>query len=258
MKKIIAVQMAESIDIKKLRKEYSGNEYYFDSSEVFYQNEDDRYLYITSYGVLVFSGCDETKLSEMLTFVKSFCRNLLIDRLTEEFTIFEDAKVDRFEYNAIHLSRFDPNLLRIIMLNVGQSVALDYFSNQTVQLLEDTKYYTLKLENKGKLDISNKSLLQFIGKTLNVRNRIVENLYIIDTPEETWNDEYLHMIDNGLRNTFDLKIRFKDLDYNLQIVKDNLELFKDLMQHRRSNLLEVIIIILILIEVIDLVLGKMF
>jgi uncharacterized Rmd1/YagE family protein len=142
------------------------------------------------------------------------------------------------------------------MLNVGQSVALDYFSNQTTFLLEETNNYTLKLERDGKINITNKALLQFIGKTLNVKNRIVESLYIIDTPEDTWNDEYLHDIDKGLRKTFDLRIRFKDLDYNLQIVKDNLELFKDLIQHRRSNMLEIIIIVLILIEVINLIVEK--
>jgi uncharacterized Rmd1/YagE family protein len=142
------------------------------------------------------------------------------------------------------------------MLNVGQSVALDYFSQQTMQLLEETNRYTLKLEKYGKLDINTKSLLKFIGKVLNVKNRIIDSLYIIDTPEETWEDEYLHKIDSGLRVTFDLKIRFKELDYSLQIVKDNLDLFKDLMQHRRSNLLEIIIIVLILVEVLNLVIDK--
>ena len=70
------------------------------------------------------------------------------------------------------------------------------------------------------------------------------------------NDEYLHKVDTGLRNTFDLKIRFKDFDYSLQIVKDNLDLFKDLMHHNKSNLLEIIIIVLILIEVVNLFVSK--
>jgi Uncharacterized conserved protein len=81
---------------------------------------------------------------------------------------------------------------------------------------------------------------------------------VFDTPDETWDDEYLNKIDQGLRNTFDLKVRFKDLDYNLQIVTENLQLFKDLMQHRRSDLLEIIIILLILVEVINLFIEKLF
>jgi len=256
MRKIVANQISESIDIKRFRKDYTGTEYYFTSWEVFYQGDNDRYLYVLSYGVVIFSGYDEIKQSEFNEFIKPYCKNILTERLTEEFIINENSPFDRFEYNEIFLSRFDPVILRIAMLNVGQSVALDYFSQQTVQLLEETNQYTLKLEKKGKLDITNKSLLKFIGKVLNVKNRIVDSLYIIDSPEETWEDEYLHKIDSGLRNTFDLKIRFRELDYSLQIVKDNLDLFKDLMQHRRSNLLEVIIIILIMVEVINLIIEK--
>lgn len=258
MKKIIAHQISESIDIKSFRSKYAGTEHYFTSSEVFYKGENERYLYILSYGVIVFSGYDEIKQSEFFDYIKPFCKNILNERLSEEFVINENSTVDRFDYNEIFISRFNPVVLRIIMLNVGQSVALDYFSQLTSQLLEETKEYTLKLEKTGKLDINNKSLLMFIGRALNVKNRIIESLYIIDTPEETWDDEYLHKIDTGLRNIFDLKLRFKDLDYSLQIVKDNLELFKDLMQHRKSNLLEIIIIILILVEVINLFFEKIF
>jgi required for meiotic nuclear division protein 1 len=256
MRKIIANQIAESIDIKRFRKAYAGAEHYFTSWEVFYIGDSERYLYVLSYGVVIFSGYDEIKQSEFHEFIKPYCKNILPERLSEEFIVNENSPFDRFEYNEIFLSQFDPVTLRIVMLNVGQSVALDYYYQQTVQLLEETNQYTLKLEMHGKLDITNKSLLKFIGKALNVKNRIIDSLYIIDSPEETWNDEYLHKIDSGLRNTFDLRIRFKELDYSLQIVKDNLDLFKDLMQHRRSNLLEIIIIILILVEVVNLIVDK--
>ncbi len=257
MIKIVAYQIAESIDIKSFRKEYAGKEYFFTSSEVFYKGENDRYLYVLSYGVVVFSGYDEIKQSEFNEYIKPFCKNTLSDKLSESFIINENASSDRFEYNEIFLSRFDLAVLRIVMLNVAQSVALDYFSQQTAQLLETTNEYTLSLEKYGKLDITNKALLQFIGKTLNVKNRIVDNLYVIDSPDDTWEDEYMHKVDLGLRNIFDLKIRFKDIDYSLQIVKENLELFRDLIQHRRSNLLEIIIIALILIEVINLIIDKL-
>jgi uncharacterized Rmd1/YagE family protein len=256
MRKIVAHQISESIDIKRFRKDYVGSEYSVTSSEVFYKGNDDKYLYVLSYGVIVFSDYDEIKQSEFAEFIKPYCKNLLSERLMEEFVINENCNFDKFGYNEIFLSKFNPTILRIVMLNVGQSVSLDYFSQQTTQLLEETNRYTLKLEKYGKIDITNKSLLKFIGKALNVKNRIIDSLYIIDSPDETWEDEYLHKIDSGLRNTFDLKIRFKELDYSLQIVKDNLDLFKDLMHHRQSNLLEIIIIVLILVEVLNLIFEK--
>jgi required for meiotic nuclear division protein 1 len=43
----------------------------------------------------------------------------------------------------------------------------------------------------------------------------------------------------------------------LEIVKENLDLFKDLLQYRNSIVLEWIIIILILVEVINLFIEKL-
>ncbi len=111
---------------------------------------------------------------------------------------------------------------------------------------------------KSKLDISGKNLKKYIGKTLNLKNRIAENLYIFDSPPETWEDEQLNKIDVGLKKTFDLQERFRNISEGLQIIKDNLELFKDILQYRNSNMLEWIIIILIAVEVLNLLLDKLF
>ena len=148
--------------------------------------------------------------------------------------------------------------LRLIMLNVSQSVALDYYSHQTNALLEETNYHTQILEKKGQLDISGKNLKKYIGRTLNLKNKIAENLYIFDSPDVTWENEVLNKVDMSLKNTFDLQVRFRNIQEGLEIVKENLDLFKDIMQHRKSTVLEWIIIILILVEVINLIVEKIF
>jgi uncharacterized Rmd1/YagE family protein len=112
------------------------------------------------------------------------------------------------------------------------------------------------LVNRGKLDISGKKLKQYIGRTLLLRNRIAENIYVFDSPPETWENESLNKIDNDLKRTFDLQVRVRTISEGLAIIKDNLELFRALLQHRYSNILEWIVILLILIEVLNLVFEK--
>jgi uncharacterized Rmd1/YagE family protein len=124
--------------------------------------------------------------------------------------------------------------------------------------LEETNFHTQYLERKGKLAIPGRNLKKYIGKTLNLKNRITENLYIFDAPPEVWEDESLNRIDIGLKKTFDLQERFRNIQESLGIVKENLELFKDILQYRNSNLLEWIIIILIAVEVLNLFLDKIF
>jgi uncharacterized Rmd1/YagE family protein len=258
MLKLDAFQIADSIDLVRFKREYIGELINYSSSDLYYANSDGSYLYILSYGVVVFCGYSELKMSKNIDFLKRFSKNYLSEMISEEFIIHEHANEDRFGHNDVHLSKFSPEILKIVMLNIAQSVTLNYYHQLTMQMLDETNSYTSYLEKNGKLNISTKKLLKIIGKTLNVKNSIVDQLYVINQPEETWTDEYINKIDNGIRSIFEIKTRFQSIDYNLQIVKENLELFKDLMQHKRSNLLEIIIIALILIEVVNLFIEKIF
>jgi len=144
------------------------------------------------------------------------------------------------------------------MLNVSQSVALDYYQEQTTKLMEETNLHTQMLEETGNLNISGINLKKYIGKTLLLKNRIAENMYIFDAPPETWEDENLNKIHTDLIRTFDLNERFRNIQESLNIVKDNYELFRDLLQYRTSFRLEWVIIILIMVEVLNIFIQKIF
>ena len=87
---------------------------------------------------------------------------------------------------------------------------------------------------------------------LNIKNQISENLYIFDAPDITWESESLNQLHLALKQTFDLKDRYRYIYERTAIIKDDLELFKDIMDHRESSKLEWIIILLIFVEVVDL------
>ncbi|WAC01401.1 hypothetical protein N7U66_15285 [Lacinutrix neustonica] len=54
-----------------------------------------------------------------------------------------------------------------------------------------------------------------------------------------------------------MKDRYRLIHDRIDIIKENLELFKDIMDHKESSRLEWIIIILIIIEVFDMLLLKL-
>lgn len=253
---ITAFQTAENIDIRRLKKEYVGNPIYHTASELFYEFDDNSYLYVLSYGVVAFSGFDDVRMSSFINFLNPFCSNIILDKLREEFLVNDNAPQDQFGYNVLSVVKLNPEILRIVMLNVAQSVALDYYTSLAEELMTDTNRYIVEMEHSGKLKLRSKHLGKIIGRTLNVRNRIIDELYILDSPESTWEDEYLNKIDTGLKKVFDMRIRYLNIDAQLNIIKENLNLFKDMLHHRQSNILEWIIIALILIEVINLFFEK--
>src|SRR4030095_9825023 len=228
MLKVFAFQIADSIDIRQFKAVYTAAIDHEDSDELFYRIKNEKFVYVFKYGIVCFLGYNEVEMTAFIQVISPYCKNLFNDHLSDEFDIETNAPQNKFGYNKIQIEHTDTETLRLIMLNVSQSVALDHFSQQTNMLLEETNFHTQILEQKGKLGISGIRLKKSIGRTLNLKNRITENLYIFDSPEETWEDENLNKLDLGLKKTFDLQTRFRTIQEGLAIIKENLELFKDL------------------------------
>jgi required for meiotic nuclear division protein 1 len=257
--KIEAYQISEVINLKKFRNEYTSQPLIFNSSELFYKQDENKYCYLLSYGIVVFASFSDLEKSEFLKFVKGYIEDEVEAKYDESFDLQTDPSVSVvLNYNSITVSEITDNTIRIVMLNIGQSVALDHYEDLTLEIFKDSHEITDELEKTGTFKYSKKDLLKFIGRTINIKNSIIDNLYIFDAPEEVWENEHLERIDKGLKKTFDLKMRYQDIDYKLKIVQDNLRLFTDLLQNRESTRLEWIVIILILIEVFDILIKKFF
>ncbi len=258
--KIEAFQIAEVLNLKKFKQEYTSEPLLSNNSELFYQTQTGQYVYLLSYGVVVFADFNPLEQSSFIKFTKNYAENWVEEVFQDDFDVQINASVltEVIRHNSITVATLNDDAIRIMMLNIAQSVALDYYESLTYAILKNTRQMTDQLELHGKLHSSQKALLRFIGKTLNVKNSIIDNLYIFDSPDETWENEYLERIDKGLKKVFDLKMRYQDIDYKLKIVQETLTLFTELVQNRESTRLEWIIIVLILIEVFDLLLRKIF
>ena len=258
---IHAFQVSESLNIKKIKSDFKASIFFGSNSELFYYFEDKhRYLYLFNYGVVVFCNYDEVSQSEFLRFLQPFSDKWLENHITEEYEIklevLEKKAYVKNDFIALSVTAYTTEEIQIAMLNTGQSVALEYYEGLTDDMIAATKVYTMQLEREGKLKITKRSALRHIGSVLNVKNSIVDNLYILDDPAVVWDDEHLGFLNRNLKSNFDTNSRFKDLDYRLKVVEDNLKLFTELLQHKESARLEWIIIILILIELLNVLFRK--
>lgn len=257
---IKAIQIAEAIQLKKFRAEFSKPPQSTSSGELFYVFENNRYVSVFNYGVIVFAGYDELGQSDFVRFAKNYCDNVLEKPFAEEYNLSfaPQEKPEILNEQVVLPEHFTKNqAIKIVMLNVAQSAGLDFYEYLVDEMLTGTQAYTKQLENLGTIKVSKKNLLKFIGKMLNIKNSIVDNLYILDDPAMVWDDPDLEWLNRNLKDIFDILARFKDLDYRLKIVEDNLTLFSDLLQHRESAYLEWIVIGLILIEVLDALFGQL-
>lgn len=258
---IRAFQIAEAIDVKRCRAEFAGDLVAAAPGELFYKRKaaapdggerHDGYVYVMDYGVVIFAGHGDEEMGGVLETLRPFLEIHLDRRMSEDFRVHADVTELAFGYNEIHLPSFNADVLRIIMLYVGQSAALEYSEAVVDRLLAEAGKVAQELERFGRLKTSRRNVQKFIGRTLGARNRLVDNLYIMDAPDITWENEYLDKVDRGMKKTFDVVERFRSMDYQLREIKENLELFAEMLQFRHSTMLEWIIIALFLLETINL------
>jgi len=250
-------QIAETINLKQFRASYTQTPIYATTWDAFYVDDKQRFVHIFGHGVVVFGGYEATEKNEFIQYITEFSQGSVDADVNDDFTIIVDASIRRpmVKSNSITLSHLEHDTVRIVTINIAQSVSLDYYNSLSLEMLKSSKIHIDELEQFGKVQISKKNLLKFIGKIKNIKNSIVDNLYILDDPNIVWDNEELEKINKQLKETFDISPRFRDLDYRLRIVEENLVLFTDLIQHRESSRLEWIIIILILVEILNVFLG---
>lgn len=254
---IEAYQLAEDFNLKKIRAEFNKQPVYVNSSEVFYKFEKEQYMYLLNYGVIVFCNMSSLQQSEYMKFFKEYALVPVTSDFKEQLVVEVKANAElSIHGDRLTIPTLTDEAIRVIMLNIGQSVTLDYYESLSFDILNSSKKFIDELEQTGRVSASKKNLLRFIGRTLNVKHSIIDNLYVFDAPDIVWDNGYLEQIDNSTKKLFDIRSRYRDVDYRLKIVQDNVTLFTDLLQHREDTRLEWVIIILILIEVFDLIVSK--
>lgn len=251
-----AFQVSNSVNLKLMKFQLNWKLLFQDSDELYYKLGDHKYIYVFQYGMISFFNMSDDEIEHTVSQLSLYLLDPLSEKHSEEILIEIKTKSLQVHFDKVILPELHHETIRLVMLNASQSVALARYSEITEQLLSETNEHTKFLERKGKLDISGGKLKRFIGKALNIKNKISENLYIFDSPDIVWEDESLNKLNNDLKSSFDLKDRYRVIHDRIDIIKENLELFKDIMDHRESSRLEWIIIILILVEVVDLFILK--
>ncbi|MBX2946966.1 MAG: RMD1 family protein [Cyclobacteriaceae bacterium] len=257
--KLHAFLVAKQLDIKGIKNFLEIKVQADSSSELFYRLAEGKYQHYFNYGVIVFAGYTEEEMVWAIKAVQTFQRNPVTHWLRDSHEIrFEPGSEIQFEFNEVVVGSLDDKVMRITMFNLAQSVAMDYYHSVTENLLAEVKGFTQELETSGRLSLSRKAMRKFLGRALNTQNEIAENIYIFDAPELVWDDQFLDKLHLGLIRHFDLRVRFSELEYTMRIIEDNLTIFRELSHQRESSLLEWIIILLIFVEVLDMIISKLF
>ena len=175
--------------------------------------------------------------------------------LTEDHTVRKGRLA--FALSEITVPKTDAATLRVIMQNLAYSVSLDHYRRVAAELLAIVRGQSENLERTGKITLKERQLHQFIGRVLNIRNRMSEHFDIFVNPLEAWENKALTAVQQAMVASLELPSRIAEVESSFGIIEENLHMLNELHVHRQSHRIEIIITVLILIEVLDLIGDKL-
>ncbi|CAD6236644.1 unnamed protein product [Miscanthus lutarioriparius] len=149
----------------------------------------------------------------------------------------------------IVLKSLDTDGIRIISSVLGQSIALDHYIRQVDDMVEEFTEINRVMEKTGNFTMQRKKLFQLVGKANSNLADVIIRLGLFDRSEIAWKNANYAQILEYLREEYELNQRFGSLDFKLKFVEHNIHFLQEVLQNRRSDLLEWGVIILLIIEI---------
>lgn len=256
---IRAFHIAERLNLKKIRDNlgYSPREFSNYEMVVPFQTASSdavrewSYILLYHFGAVVFFNIPERDIDIELERLSVFRTPSDTMRTNDHFLIqISEVGQDKALFDRIEVRALSYDSIKIASVLVAQSTALEYYEILIEDLMERANRYSRRLEKEGKYLENNKGLLKFIGLCLNTRQSVISNLYIIDSPEEVWENNELEHLFTALKTTFDIDVRYRALEHKIQIIQESIEMIVDLTKSYRTTQLELTIITLFAIDII--------
>ena len=136
---VVAYQVANTISIKSSKPQLPWQLLFQDSDELFYLHSKDKYIYLFQYGMVSFFNLSKAEISEALQAIKPFCDTYFADKISEEVNVEIQANTLQVNFESIVLPDFNSEMIRLVMLNASQSVALNRFFGNYRSLINRNK-----------------------------------------------------------------------------------------------------------------------
>lgn len=218
------------------------------------------YMVVFQYGSIVLFNVREHDVDGYLKIVEKHASALLPEMRKDEYEVREKPTLSTWMQGGldfIMLQYLNTDGIRTIGSVLGQSIALDYYVRQVDGMVAEFTDINRGMEKTGTFEMDRKKLFQLVGKANSNLADVILKLGLFERSDIAWKNAKYAQIWEYLRDEFELTQRFASLDFKLKFVEHNIRFLQEILQNRKSDFLEWLIIILIgaeiLISVYDIV-----
>lgn len=167
----------------------------------------------------------------------------------------EDEKVVTGEYCIVQ--ELNMKSVDVIANVMAQSVALDAYNDMVDSLLSRFAKINGTVNKNGNLTtVERDDLFKTVAQNNSIFIDMVSKLGIKDRSDTAWNLSQYEEIHEGMKAEFEINLRFRHIEFKLDLIQTNAKFFLEVLHHQKSNSLEWIIIVLICFECV-LMCGEM-
>ncbi|KAB5538905.1 hypothetical protein DKX38_016438 [Salix brachista] len=211
------------------------------------------YMVVFQYGSIVLFNVREHEVDEYLNIVRRHASGLLPEMRKDEYEVREKPTLNTWMQGGldyIMLQFLNTDGIRTIGSVLGQSIALDYYGRQVDDMVAEFTDINRGMEKTGTFSMDSKKLFQIVGKANSNLADVILKLGLFERSDIAWKDAKYAQIWEYLRDEFELTQRFASLDFKLKFVEHNIRFLQEILQNRKSDFLEWLIIVLIGVEII--------
>ncbi|KAI4351199.1 hypothetical protein L6164_005578 [Bauhinia variegata] len=211
------------------------------------------YMVVFQYGSIVLFNVPEHDVDGFLKIVQKHASGLLPEMRKDEYEVREKLDLSTWMQGGldyIMLQYLNIDGIRTIGSVLGQSIALDYYGRQVDGMVAEFTDINREMEATGKFKMQRKKLFQLVGKANSNLADVILKLGLFERSDIAWKDAKYAQIWEYLRDEFELTQRFASLDFKLKFVEHNIRFLQEILQNRKSDFLEWLIIALIGAEIL--------
>eukprot|EP00898_Chlorokybus_atmophyticus_P004738 jgi/Chlat1/5265/Chrsp33S05093 len=218
-----------------------------------------KYMVVYSYGAIVGFKLTSREMQRYIDLIGAFGDTAGLDKDVESSKVEEYQLVVRPELPS--WSKYDPradfmilqtldiNNVRIISSVLALSVALNHYERRVEEVLNRFGVVNNEMQLTGTFTLQKKQVFQLVATINNVFTDALHKIRVLERSETAWKSAKYSEIWETLRDEFEIENRYDTMKDKLDLVQLNLRFFLEVMQNKKADFLEWIIIVLIAVEI---------
>ncbi|PSR18907.1 hypothetical protein C8255_05025 [filamentous cyanobacterium CCP3] len=202
------------------------------------------------YGVIITFDLSTDEENALLDMLRPHIIEPIESTISEELAIaFRPQAKERLEGDVLWLENYSAERLQIVAEALGKSVVLNYYEVEIADIFQSLKPFTIGIQGKNMRSPKEEDLLNYIGGTLLIQQKMFGIVEVGEKPDPVWDDPSLDRLYLRLEDEYELRERLVILEQKLELISKTVETSLNLLQRNSSHRVEWYITILIVIEI---------